>query len=103
MIFEHELKTYIENGWILGSNNHSILGKIKIIKDNKCIVIDPLDLKKYEDDGWVKGSISTTKGKIVVNKNNKNKFILPEELDNYISNGWNKGKKVNKKLTKHHT
>lgn len=101
MVHKHELENYLNNGWKLGSTNHSIIGRIKIIKDNKCITIFPSEFEKYAAEGWVKGSKKTTEGKIVISKDGNNKFIYPDDLDKYLSEGWVKGKckKDTSKLT----
>lgn len=92
MIFKHELQEYLDNGWIRGSNDKSKVGKIKIIKDNKCLMINLEDLDKYISNGWIRGAQATTAGKIVVNNCNRNKFIDPSELQKYLDDGWVKGK-----------
>lgn len=92
MIFKHELQEYLDNGWIKGSNDKSKVGKIKIIKDNKCLMINLEDLDKYISNGWIRGAQATTAGKIVVNNCNRNKFIDPSELQKYLDDGWVKGK-----------
>jgi hypothetical protein len=93
MIFKNELQKYLDEGWIKGSNDKSKVGKIKIIKNNKCLMIDPIKLQKYLDEGWIKGAQATTQGKIVVNKNGKRKFIEISELQKYLDEGWIKGVK----------
>ena len=91
-VYESDIQKYLDEGWVKGSNDHSILGKIKIIRNNDCIVINPNELQKYLDEGWVRGSKPSTVGKTVISKDGKNKFIYPDELQKYLDEGWVKGK-----------
>ena len=95
MIHPSELQKYLDEGWKKGSFNHSILGKIKIIKDNKCKVIHPSEFQKYLDEGWKKGSKGTTTGKILISNEffNIQKMIHPSEFQKYLDEGWKKGSK----------
>ena len=109
-IFQEELQTYLDNGYVLGILNRnrssSVKGKIVInngIK-NKYVTEDELDY--YLQNGYVKGPkpykrnmpkhwteshkanlSKSLKGRICIHKDNKNKYIREEDLLYYLSEG----------------
>lgn len=113
-VYEHELESYINSGWIIAHNLHNDISKSKISMANhgrKHINKDGLvksikleDLDTYLNNGWSLGEDrsreSAIKGKISIIKDGINKFINPEELETFIQEGWirgniNKGKSYN--------
>lgn len=71
-VFNEELDSFIQQGWIKGSNPN----------------------RKQTDYSNRKG---TTTGRIGINNGVNNKFIMEDELESYIQQGWYRGSKSNKK------
>ena len=92
------------------------IGCIHINNGKEMKYIQPYELDKYLNNGWIKGELpkiyseekkreiskkisEKIKGRIYVHKGKQNKMIYKSELDNYIKDGWVKGQyktKVNK-------
>lgn len=104
-IFEVDLSNYDLNIWRLGRSlsmkgvgvgkkrsRSSIKGKISVItEEGKMKYIDPVDLAKYQELGYVKGTLSSNKGLRLINDGVKEMSVTESELDTYLSSNWKLG------------
>lgn len=109
LIYPEQLDEYLAKGWTKGrtpktkerlSQSHkglpsTSLGKKAIYLGNKELKVNPEDLQKYLDQGWVQGRPveKTNAGRIRLIKDGRRKFIHPEDLDKYLQEGWIKVRK----------
>lgn len=65
----------------------SIKGKISVItKEGKVRYIDPVDLAKYQELGYIKGGLSGSKGLRLINDGVKEMSVAESELNTYLYN-----------------
>lgn len=104
-----DLEEWLTKGWTRGigsirrermSQSHkglpgTSLGKKAIYLGNKELKVNPEDLQKYLDQGWVVGRPvgKINAGRIRISKDGKGKFIHPKDLDKYLNEGWTKVRK----------
>lgn len=104
-IFETELMNYDLNIWKRGrsismkgvgtgkkKSRSSIKGKISVItKEGKVRYIDPVDLVKYQELGYIKGGLSGSKGLRLINDGVKEMSVPKSELGKYLDSNWKLG------------
>lgn len=88
------LEDYLNQGWVLGSNNIGPHGKILMYSGTTQMWVAKEKREEFEKDGWVKGRvIRPTKGFVYINKEGKEKLINKTLLDDYLVLGWISGRK----------
>ena len=121
-VYENELNSFLNNGWIKGrlpertkkwsaSGSRSAANIIKIHKDTINKNIKKEELEQYLSDGWQLGQYSSKyeiseeklkekskkqaekiRGRIWMTDGQTDSLICPNEINNYLNLGWKKGR-----------
>lgn len=94
-VFEEELQSYLDQGWIRGvtKDTKRNIGCVWVNNGKIVISVDKETASNRIAEGWAYGKLEGTiaKGLVTITNGTKTKRVKPEEVDAYFADGWREG------------